>query len=86
MEGFSVFKDSKSTAAASVNEENHPSENDPAEEKKEFYRKLEVIIASLVLHCFLCDLWFELLYPMVSARRSFHFFMNLERCSFPEEV
>lgn len=45
MEGFSVFKDSKSKAAASVNEENHPPENDPSEEKKEFYRKLEVLIA-----------------------------------------
>ncbi|XP_022145743.1 DEAD-box ATP-dependent RNA helicase 57 [Momordica charantia] len=41
VEGFSVFKDSKSKAAASVNEENHPPENDPSEEKKEFYRKLE---------------------------------------------
>lgn len=41
VEGFSVFKDSKSTAAVSVNEKNHPSENDPSEEKKEFHRKLE---------------------------------------------
>ncbi|KAL0555499.1 hypothetical protein IC582_009447 [Cucumis melo] len=41
VEGFSVFKDSKSTADASVNEENHLSENDPSNEKKEFYRKLE---------------------------------------------
>lgn len=57
MEGFNVFKDSKSTAAASENEENHLSENDPSEEKKEFHRKLEVLIASLVLHCFLCELW-----------------------------
>ncbi|CAK9323195.1 unnamed protein product [Citrullus colocynthis] len=40
VEGFSVFKDSKSTAAALENEENHLSENDPSEEK-EFHRKLE---------------------------------------------
>lgn len=53
VEGFSVFKDSKSTADASVNEENHLSENDPSNEKKEFYRKLEVIIFSLLLHFFI---------------------------------
>ncbi|XP_023005802.1 DEAD-box ATP-dependent RNA helicase 57 [Cucurbita maxima] len=41
VEGFSVFRDSKLTVAASVNEENHPSENDPSEERKEFHRKLE---------------------------------------------
>ncbi|KAG7028005.1 DEAD-box ATP-dependent RNA helicase 57 [Cucurbita argyrosperma subsp. argyrosperma] len=41
VEGFSVFKDSKLTVAASVNEENHPSENDPSEERKGFHRKLE---------------------------------------------
>lgn len=53
VEGFSVFKDSKLTVAASVNEENHPSENDPSEERKEFHRKLEVLITSFVLPLFL---------------------------------